>query len=1025
MNKPSSHKISSPFPGLRPFSRSENNFFFGREEHSAYVLSLLQQYRFAAITGSSGSGKSSFITCGVLPYLTGGFLPGTGTDWRVIMSRPGNNPLGNLSAAIYESEFGSRSNQGYFYAEIIETILRRSTFGLIEALQQIKAPKGQNILLIIDQFEELFRFRSHAVGLDMINETEAFVGLLLQSVEQSRLPVYLVITLRSDFLGECTNFRNLADKINQSNFLIPQMIRDNYRQVITGPLRSLGLKYEEAFVQELLNSVEYESDQLPLLQHTLMRTFQYWSGFKHLVDPITIADYESAGTLEKALSIHADEIYESLTERERQICRDVFTNLIEITTEGKGIRHPERVQNLASVAKASIEETIAVIDRFRDCETAFLTPFLPATVSKDTVIDITHECLMRNWDRLILWIREESEAVQVYQRLVETSALYQSGRTGLLKPPDLQQALNWRRDFQPSLAWAKRYNPAFERAMAFLAASERKYKAEEKSKVRIQQLTLRRSRMFAVFMSLSALVFFGLMFYANVQREEAVYQTRIADDLRKIAYAQKDTAVLQKQLEQELKEKALRQASAELLKRLEMEKLSEMTEKEKSEAIDQAIRAIQENEELTVITEEERKKREAAQQALNQTQQTISEAEKTVTEATRKRILAVAEALAATSITTPGEGIKPLLALQSYAFYKKYGSTDFVSSVYNALYFNYQVSASDLLAGFNLHEGGVRSVAFVPRTGYFFSTGADGRIARWAVADSRRKPAVWHRTNNINRALDISSDGAWMATGSDDNRICLFNLKSNSTQPRILEGHTGWVGDLVFSGDGSGLFSAGSDARVLKWNLTDGSFSEFGKNTSQPRCLDASNTYVAVGSDDGTVALYRMDDGSLATTLKLEGNSVYSVRFSPDGQRIAIGDKNGKVHLVQTGTGKVVASYTGHKSRVLDLAFSPDGTLLASAGADGYLRIIALSGGQVIAVRAHEGWVMSVEFSSDGKWVVTSSNKAPFLRLWPTQTNAMAWSLCQIVSRKLTSAEWNEFVGRDIEYEDACLIIRP
>lgn len=1022
MTKPSLHTKQSPFPGLRPFSSDENNFFFGREEHSATVLGMLQQYRFAAITGSSGSGKSSFITCGVLPYLTGGFLPGTGTDWRIIVTRPGNNPLGNLSKAIYESEFGNQLHQDYFYSEITETILRRSSFGLVEALQQLKAPGGQNILLIIDQFEELFRFRSHAVGLDMINETEAFVGLLLQSVEQTRLPVYLVITLRSDFLGECTNFRNLADKINQSNFLIPQMIRDNYRQVISGPLRSMGLKYDEALVQELLNSVEYESDQLPLLQHTLMRTYQYWNRYKQEADPLTLADYESAGTLAKALSIHADEIYESLDERGRQICRDIFTNLVEITTEGKGIRHPERVQNLANVARASVDETIAVINRFRATDTAFLTPFMPAEITRDTVIDITHECLMRNWDRLIQWIRDESEAVQVYQRLVETSAMYQSGRTGLLKPPDLQQALNWRRDFQPSLAWAKRYNPAYERAMAYLSASERKYKAEEKSKVRIQQLTLRRSRLFAVFMSLSALVFFGLMFYANVQREEAVYQTKIADELRVIAYAQKDTAVLEKQQEQERKEEALRQASAELLRRLELEKLSEMTEKEKAEAIDQAIKALQENVVLSEMNEEERKQREATQRALVETQQTISEVEKTVSEAMRKRLLSLSEALAVKSLSTGSGDLKTLLALQSYAFYQKYGTGDFNSSIYNALYSTYQTPAADLLTGFAIHEGAVRSVGFVPRTNTFFSTGGDGRIVRWTANDARRKPSVWYRTNNINRVLDVSPDGNWLAVGSDDNRIYLFNLKS-AAQPRILEGHAGWVGTLVFSDDGSRLFSAGSDMTILKWDIAGSRSTIFYKGAVLPRCLDISRNYLAAGTDDGSIIVFKTDDGTQSASYKMEGNSVYSLRFSPDGQKLAVGDKNGKIVILQSPGLKMLTSYQGHQSRVLDLTFSPDGSLLASAGADNNLKILPVSGGSALQIKAHDGWVMAIDFSADSRWLVTASNKAPYIKLWPVQAATMAMPLCESVGRKISVSEWNEYIGKDINYEDACSIL--
>ncbi|HAX92603.1 MAG TPA: hypothetical protein DCY25_01430, partial [Bacteroidales bacterium] len=89
----------SPFPGLRPFTPEESEYFFGRDRESEDIFLKLLRNRFVAITGASGSGKSSLVLSGLIPRIKS--LSDTGdTKWRILTVRPGSDPLRNLAAAL-------------------------------------------------------------------------------------------------------------------------------------------------------------------------------------------------------------------------------------------------------------------------------------------------------------------------------------------------------------------------------------------------------------------------------------------------------------------------------------------------------------------------------------------------------------------------------------------------------------------------------------------------------------------------------------------------------------------------------------------------------------------------------------------------------------------------------------------------------------------------------------------------------------------------------------------------------------
>src|ERR1041385_1335888 len=318
-----SKQITNPFPGLRPFEQDEYRLFFGREGQSDALIERLQRSHFLAVVGTSGSGKSSLVRAGLLPALRGGMMAGAGSGWRIAIMRPGSDPIGNLAHSLAEQDALPKGGGGLAPAEaeaVIEATLRRGSLGLVEAVRQARLAEYEKLLLVVDQFEELFRFRAARVSSSTEDDASAFVTLLLEASKQSELPIFVVPTMRSDFLGDCAQFQGLPEAINDGQYLIPRMTRDERRFAITGPVGVKRCKITEPLVNRLMNDVGDNPDQLPILQHALMRTWDYWAAHRLDSEAIDLSDYEAVGTMSDALSLHADEAFNELPdERSRQI----------------------------------------------------------------------------------------------------------------------------------------------------------------------------------------------------------------------------------------------------------------------------------------------------------------------------------------------------------------------------------------------------------------------------------------------------------------------------------------------------------------------------------------------------------------------------------------------------------------------------------------------------------------------------------------------------------------------------------
>jgi WD40 repeat protein/energy-coupling factor transporter ATP-binding protein EcfA2 len=537
----------NPFPGLRAFQSDEDHLFFGREEQTARLLGILREQRFVAVVGTSGSGKSSLVRAGLIPALHGGTMAHAGTHWEMCVMRPGGDPLRNLAAALIEADLYDAKDPDALPR--LKATLSRSRFGLTEAVRQSDVREsGANLLVVVDQFEELFRFRVHGAAQE--EASEAFIKLLLTASREESPKIYVVLTMRSDYLGDCAQIPGLAEAVNQGEYLIPRLTRNQQRAAIEKPVGVGRAKIAPRLVQQLLNDVGGADDQLPVLQHALMRTWDVWTTDHAPDEPVDLRHYESTGGLAEALSRHADEIFEGLPDdAHRDAAARAFKALTVKGADNRGIRRPTRLERLGRLVGADEAAVRAVIEAYRQPGVTFLMPGVGTPLAAEQVIDLSHESLMRVWRRLSGWVEEEAQSARIYRRLADTAALWQEKRAGLYHDPDLQIARTWCEGSRPNAQWAEQYGGGFEAAMAFLDQSREAADTEERvreaarrreleqakriaeaerQQLELQQAAARRLRVFAAGLAVVAMAAVGAFFFAMDARRKAVNSAQLA-----------------------------------------------------------------------------------------------------------------------------------------------------------------------------------------------------------------------------------------------------------------------------------------------------------------------------------------------------------------------------------------------------------------------------------------------------------------------------------------------------------------
>jgi len=1015
--------LINPFPGLRPFTFEESHLFFGREGQSDEVLLNLAQHRFTAVIGASGSGKSSLMYCGLIPILYGGFMTDAGSDWSVIVTRPGISPVENLAGSILnkdESYVTASGDEQLISKRMTSTILRSSSMGLVDAVKQLSNASTKNVFVLVDQFEELFRFIRADRNEETINEAAAYVNLLIKSISQTEVPVYIALTMRSDFIGDCSQFPELTHIINKSHYLVPQMTRDQQRLAIEGPVAVGGGKITKRLVQQVLNDVGNNPDQLPVMQHALMRTWNFWIANRDQEEPIDLRHYIAIGKISEALSQHANEAYSELDSKDKVICEVLFKALTEKGADNHGIRRAVRLGDVADISGVSEEELINVIERFREPGRSLLMPAANVKLNSDSIIEISHESLMRIWQRLRNWVDEESDSAQMYMRLSDAAEMYQVGKTGLWRPPDLQLALNWQKKQNPTRTWAKRYNPYFERAMVFLETSKTAYESEQKSKELLQKRMLQRTKMVAIVLGIAFIIAIIFFVFGWIKKMDADEQRLQAEANRAEAIANAELAEEQRIEAERQKERAIENFELAERERLRAEQNADSALYQKSIAERQTQLAIQQSE---LALERERIADSLRLVADQQSMLALNERDK----ANRLRMISIAQSMAVKSLNIQQTDLKALLAYQAYNFNKEYGGGTYDKYIYDGLYYakrdRVKESQGIDLNRYKGHRDMIRAIAYAPNGQEFYTTGSDGKILKWDGNDYTYTTLYKPASSFIYYDMQVSPDGNWLIVGSDAPYILVINL--NTLKTIKIEGHTGPITRLMFLPNSEYFISYGIQDSTLRINdyVNSSELKKFDNRYTAMTLASHGNILVA-GDEKGQIHVWNTNNLDRIESYQLSEKPIYAIEFNPDNTTIAIGDEDGVVQI-----GDVIGndffftrSVSNRRSRINKIRFSPDGKLLATASLDGTVELWVLS--QLdkmlpVAFKDHQDYVWSIEFNASSDYLLAGT-KDGVLKLWPTKPDLMAEDLCKYLYRNLSNSEWDRYVGEDIQYVNTC-----
>jgi hypothetical protein len=288
------------------------------------------------------------------------------------------------------------------------------------------------------------------------DDASDFIDLIVSAVQNPDQGLYIILTVRSEYVSDCARFNSLTNLMNGSSYLLPQIPTDQMGAVIEEPVKLSGASIDRSLVKVILGDVEERPGQLPVLQHLMMRLWDHWSRLGDMSRPVSISDYEAVGRLKGAISQHAGQALESLDERHRYVCSRLFRAITARTDDGRELRKPERISTIAALTGCSEHEIIGVAEVFRAPEYSFLTPSKEIPLNGDSILDLTHESIIRLWELSGGgWMRRkpQSSSTGTWRHPPDST---RRATAVLWTAPDLLLALRWREE--NNLPWHGRKN---------------------------------------------------------------------------------------------------------------------------------------------------------------------------------------------------------------------------------------------------------------------------------------------------------------------------------------------------------------------------------------------------------------------------------------------------------------------------------------------------------------------------------------------------------------------------------------
>lgn len=991
-----------PYKGLASFEENDAAYFFGRERLVGELAARTVGVGMLGVVGASGSGKSSVVAAGLLPSLRAGLLPGS-ERWQHVMFRPGEHPLAELAAAL-----------------LSDPAPASPATALDAAIERVGA--DGRLVVAVDQFEEVFTLCADDAQRD------AFIDAITAAATRSPDRVVFVLAIRDDFYGRCAPYRDLADLLVANHVLVPPMTSDELRRAIELPARRVRLRLDAALVDALVAEVAEEPGGLPLLSAALVELWQAReNGW------LRMAAYEGTGGVRGAVARLAEASYQQLSETEREAARRILLRLSDIGDS-----------NLLTRRRVHISEFDLGKDVVAADVLARLTRDRLLTMS-DSMVEVAHEALIREWPRLRGWLEEDVQGHQLHYHLTQTAKQWEVNArdaSELYRGARLSAALDWS---------AARGADLNELERDFLAqsrqASERDAERQRRTNRRLRSLLIGTALFLVVALIAGAL--------ALVQRGNAQERARIASarELAAAAVANLDVdpersillALEGVDATREADRSVVPEAEEALHRALKQSRAVLRVGEGGGLAISKdgglfgtttaggsaSVWRTETGTRLLSLTGHDGAVHGIAFSPDGRSLATTG-ADKTVrlwgaATGRQTRVLRGHQEAALTPVFSPDGR---LLATSSddgtvrlwdvargrlryvlrgppgEEFYRQVGfvppafSRD-GSRLTSGGWFSapiWDVRTGKLTIAIKTgHTSEVSAVSFSADGRNVTTASYDGTARTWEVASGRRLVTFIGHQGEIH-GIDFSRNGTRLATASSDSSARVWDAATGE-ELLNLAGHTTGITQARFTSDGSRLVTAGLDGTTRVWDVTVAGGRDW--LTVPGPALRLST--VVFSPDGKTFAVPNQetgvtirDAGTGAVRMSLTGHkaTIAALAFSPDGARLAgvAGSGQGdpvasrSVPIWDVKTGTVALTLTGHMDQVSALAFSPDGRRLATGGYDNRIRVWdAVTGKEQHALDAG-GPSYGIQFAPDGRFLLSNDDADPVVTIWDGRT---------------------------------------